>query len=153
MKSAISKNFSDLAFRILFSLIFVGLGAEHVFRDELIQQLMPDWIPAARAVSVFCGLFLITGGGLIAIGYRLKLAAVMLGGFLIAVTILVHAPALAAQSNPVADPADQWIWETLQRSNFVKNLCLLGVCIMLPHYSLGDWSLEAILARKRLRSV
>ena len=147
--SRLGRGLSELlAFRFLFSLIFIGLGGEHIFRDELIQQLMPDWIPAARAVSIFCGLFLVTGGGLIAVGYRLKLAAVMLGAFLVAVTILVHAPALAAARGPVADPADQWIWDTLQRSNFVKNLCLLGVCLMLPHYRLGEWSLESLLAKK-----
>lgn len=145
------KDFSDLVFRLLFCLIFVGLGGEHLVSDDLIQRLMPVWVPSPRAVSIFCGLFLISGGAMIALGYRLKLAAIMLGTFLVVVTALVHAPALASASAPVSDPADRWIWDTLQRSNFVKNLCLLGVCMMLPFYETGNWSLHSYLERKRRR--
>lgn len=152
MTSQISKDFSDLAFRILFSLIFIGLGGEHIFRDALIQEMMPTWIPIPRLVSIICGLVLTLGGGLIAIGYRLKFAALILAIFLVTVTILVHAPALAASTAPVSNPQDTWIWDTLQRSNFVKNLCLLGVCIMLPHYKMGAWSLESILDSKSRKS-
>src|SRR5690606_12612999 len=107
------------------------------------------WVPFPRMVSIFCGLFLFTGGLLIALGYQLRLAAVMLGTFLVTVTILVHAPALQASGTIVAHPDDQWLWDTLQRSNFVKNLCLLGVCIMLPYYRLGDWSLESAIEKRR----
>lgn len=149
-----SKDFSDLVFRVLFSLIFIGLGGEHLMSDDLIQRLMPEWIPIPRLVSIICGLVLFLGGGMIAIGYRLKIASVMLGCFLVAVTALVHAPALQGQFSPVACPEDQWMWDTLQRSNFVKNLCLLGVCAMLPFYRTGRWSLEAILeARRKKRTL
>ncbi len=145
-----SKDFSDLIFRLLFSLIFIGLGGEHLLSDELIQKLMPVWVPSPRLVSVFCGLILFQGGIMIAIGYRLKVAAIMLGTFLIVVTALVHAPAIQGLVSPVSCPEDQWMWDTLQRSNFVKNLCLLGVCMMLPFYRTGRWSLEGFLeARKK----
>lgn len=143
-----TRDASDLIFRLLFSLIFIGLGGEHLVSDNLIQRLMPDWVPSPRLVSIFCGLLLLSGGALIALGYRLRLAAAMLGTFLIAVTAMVHAPALQGASNPVAHPADQWLWDTLQRSNFVKNLCLLGVCVMLLHYPLGRWSLQRYLEER-----
>ncbi|MDQ8204514.1 DoxX family protein [Pelagicoccus sp. SDUM812003] len=148
MSIQISKNVSDLCFRLLFCLIFLGLGAEHLFSDELIQKLMPQWIPAPRLVSIFTGLVLFAGGAMIALGYRLKWAAFLLGSFLVFVSILVHAPAMASPEASPLNPENKWIWDTLQRSNFVKNLCLLGVCLMLPHYQLGDWSLEAWLKRK-----
>lgn len=141
-----SRDFSDIVFRLLFSLIFVGLGAEHLISDELIQKLMPLWMPSPRVVSLGCGIILFTGGGMIALGYRLKTAAIILGSFLIGVTAIVHAPALQGYQSPVVSPEDQWIWDTLQRSNFVKNLCLLGVCTMLIHYKPGKWSLERFLA-------
>lgn len=144
----LSKNVSDLAFRLLFSLIFLGLGIEHIVSDELIQRLMPHWIPLPRLVSILSGFVLIGGGILVAIGYRIQLAALLLGSFLIAVTAAVHAPALMTQTPPVASHEDLWIWDTLQRSNFVKNLCLLGVCIMLQHYKLGKWALEEILSKR-----
>ncbi|MBK1878854.1 DoxX family protein [Pelagicoccus mobilis] len=142
-----SRDFADLVFRLLFSLIFIGLGGEHLLSDELIQKLMPEWMPGPRFVSIFCGIILFTGGSMIAVGYRLKLAAILLGSFLVLVSAVVHAPALQGIASPVADPRDQWLWETLQRSNFVKNLCLLGVCMMLPFYTPGRWSLERMLKK------
>lgn len=137
-----SRDFADLVFRLLFSLIFIGLGGEHLVDDELIQKLMPAWMPGPRIISISCGIILFGGGAMIALGYRLKLAAIVLGTFLIVVTAVVHAPALQGLASPVVDPRDQWIWDTLQRSNFVKNLCLLGVCTMLPFYKPGRWSLD-----------
>lgn len=145
-----SRDFSDIVFRLLFSLIFIGLGAEHIVRDELIQRLMPDWMPYPRLVSIFSGLSVMTGGLMIALGYRLKVAACILGTFIVVVTAIVHAPALGAAA-PVSEE-DRWVWDTLQRSNFVKNLCLLGVCVMLTHYRLGAWSLESWLLRRSSRS-
>lgn len=144
-----SKDVSDLIFRLLFSLIFIGLGGEHLVSDDLIQKLMPEWMPSPRLVSIMCGLVLFIGGAMIAVGYQIKVAAIMLGTFLVVVTALVHAPAIQGIESPVADPRDQWMWDTLQRSNFVKNLCLLGVCTMLPYYHTGRWSLEAHLASRK----
>lgn len=146
-----SKDFADVTFRFLFSLIFIGLGAEHAFSDDLIQRLMPDWMPLPRLVSISCGLLLVSGGLMIALGFRLRIAATALGVFLVVVTAIVHAPAMMGRAAPVVDTRDLWLWDTLQRSNFVKNLCLLGVCIMLQHYTPGRWSLETILKRRRVR--
>ncbi|MBC2605588.1 DoxX family protein [Pelagicoccus albus] len=149
MKALVGKDTSDVIFRLLFSLIFIGLGGEHIFRDVLIQKMMPGWMPIPRLVSFSCGIFLVAGGGMIALGYRLKVASVMLGTFLIVVTALIHAPALQGYQSPELDLQNQWIWDTMQRSNFVKNLCLLGVCVMLPHYKLGKWSLDSFLESRK----
>ncbi len=143
-----NKDLVDLTFRLLFSLIFVGLGSEHMLSDDLIQKLMPAWVPMPSYVSIFCGAVLITGGVLIIIGYQIRFASLMLGAFLIAVTLLVHAPALFTEPSFVhAD--SQWLWSILQRSNFVKNLCLLGVCLHLVQYTPGKWSVENYLARTK----
>ena len=48
----ISADMADVLFRGLFCLIFVGLGAEHLFSDDLIRRLMPTWVPFERAVSI-----------------------------------------------------------------------------------------------------
>ena len=137
----INEDVSDLIFRSMFCLIFVGLGMEHIFSDELIQHLMPTWMPYPRAVSVLCGLWLTLWGGMILLGYRLKLAAICLGYFLIIVTLAVHLPAIFY--TPVQIPADaDWMWQILQRSNLAKNLCLLGVCFHLQNHRLGRYSLD-----------
>src|SRR5690606_14186195 len=113
----ISRDLADLIFRLLFCLIVVGLGGEHIFSDALIQQLMPAWMPYPRLVSIVCGVWLCAGGALIALGWRLDIAAVSLGAFLIVVTVVVHFPGLFTAPVPVEH---LWMWQILQRTNFVK---------------------------------
>ena len=141
----LSRDVNELIFRLLFSSIFLGLGGEHLVSDELIQNLMPSWAPYPRVISVLCGILLLTGGTMVLVGWRLHLAAYLLGAFLIVVTAVVHLPALFGM--PPHLPAEsQWMWDILQRSNLVKNLCLLGVCFELGYHRLGRYSLEALLA-------
>ena len=143
----ISRDFSDLVFRILFCLIFIALGGEHLFNDNLLQRLMPGWVPAPRLASIMCGLVLLSGGGLIALGYQLRFAALMLGAFLIIVTTVVHGPALFSTPEFI-EAESEWLWLILQRSNYVKNICLLGICLLLTNYTPGRWSLENRLNRR-----
>jgi uncharacterized membrane protein YphA (DoxX/SURF4 family) len=143
----IDRNFTDLIFRLLFCLIFIGLGGEHLIKDELLQKMMPEWIPYPKAISILCGCILLIGGSLIAIGYKLRHAAILLGTFLIVVTAIVHGPGISIVPQFIS-PESEWLWQVLQRSNYVKNLCLLGVCLLLIHYQPGKWSLEAWLKRK-----
>ena len=140
-----SKDFGDLLFRLLFSLIFLALGSEHILSDDLIQHLMPAWIPMPKVVSILVGMVLCVGGICIVLGWRLRFAAVLLGSFVIVVTLAVHVPAILINPEFVTD-SNQWMWDILQRSNLAKNVCLLGVCVLLWHYVPGRWSLE-----KRLR--
>lgn len=143
----ISEDAADLIFRLFFCLIFVGLGAEHMFSDELIQRLMPEWVPSPRIVSFLCGAWLFTWGSLIAIGWRVKWAAIALGAFVVAVTIAVHAPGVLTR--PVNIPEEAaWMWDILQRTNLVKNICLLGVCFHLLHHEVGRYSVEKWLLRR-----
>ncbi|MCB9780885.1 MAG: DoxX family membrane protein, partial [Alphaproteobacteria bacterium] len=127
---------SELMFRVLFSSIFLGLGAEHLFSDQLIQQLMPTWMPAPRVVSICAGLVLLTGGVQVLLGLHLRRAAWLLGAFLVVVTAVVHVPGVLLP--PPADFGEaEWMWTVLQRSNLVKNLCLLGVCVQLGWHRPG----------------
>lgn len=138
------KDWIDFIFRALFSSIFIGLGGEHLVDDHLIMNLMPDWVPEQRLVSVFSGMVLLSGGTFIILGFELKKAALLLSGFLIAVTVSVHGPALFSIPSTI-HTEDQWLWIILQRSNFVKNLCLLGVCFHLYYYEPRCFSLHYLL--------
>ncbi len=141
MKPHLSYDTADLLFRLLFSLIFIGLGLEHIFSDELIQGMMPDWIGSKRVASVVAGIVLLGGGLSVASGYKVPVAALVLGAFLIAVTLAIHLPALFAK--PAGLPADwTWLWDVYQRSNFFKNLCLLGVCFHLTHHRVGRFAVS-----------
>ena len=90
MKPHLSYDTADLLFRLLFSLIFIGLGLEHIFSDELIQGLMPEWLGNKRVAAVATGVVLLCGGLSVALGYRVPAAALILGGFLIAVTAAIR---------------------------------------------------------------
>lgn len=147
LRRHVDPDTSELIFRVLFSSIFIVLGGEHLFSDDLIRRLMPDWLMAQRALSVASGLWLLIGGVMIAVGIRVHWAAMGLGAFLVAVTALIHVPGM------LAAPADLegdwvWLWDVYQRSNFIKNLCLLGVCFHFLYHEPGRYSLEAVLARR-----
>jgi len=137
---------ADFIFRFLFCSIFLGLGFEHLFSDDLIQLLMPQWMIFERFASVICGIVLITGGVMILIGYKIHVAAALLGLFLIVITLLIHGPGL--MNVPETLPQDwHWLWDIYQRSNIAKNLCLLGVCFWLLEHEPGKYSLDAYLKR------
>ena len=139
----------DLAFRVLFSSIFVGLGGEHLFKDDLLQVLMPAWVPFPRLVSMATGVFLLLGAACILLGYHIRRGAFWLAVFLVIVTVAVHLPGLF--SHPASVPEEAaWLWDMFQRSNFVKNICLLGVCIHLMEHAPGRYSLDYHRARKAL---
>ena len=134
-------GYRDLAFRVLFSSIFLGLGAEHIFQDDLLQLLMPAWVPYPRAASIATGVFLLIGAGSILLGFHIRRGAFWLAAFLVLVTLVVHLPGLFSSPPMVAEDS-VWLWDMFQRSNFVKNLCLLGVCIYLMEHTPGRFSLD-----------
>jgi len=144
----VNRDQADILFRGLFCLIFIGLGGEHIVDDRLIQKLMPGWVPAPRLISILCGVWLMFGGVLILLGWQLRIAAFGLATFLVLVTLVVHLPGIF--SVPASIPAElSWTWDILQRTNLVKNLCLLGVCFHLQHHEVGKYSLSYFLANKK----
>jgi|TARA_B100000315_G_C14397588_1_gene504918 putative oxidoreductase len=140
-------QFTDFLFRALFSLIFIGLGFEHIFQDAQIQSMMPAWLPLKRLISLSVGLLLLTGGFSLLCGYKVKLGAVILGIFLVIVSLTIHLPALA--QIPQDLPQDwHWLWNVYQRSNLFKNLCLLGGCFQLANHRIGRFSVEHYLMKR-----
>lgn len=142
----IDPSIADAIFRLFFSSIFILLGGEHLVDDTLIQHIMPLWVPAKRLVSLLSGVILLTGGIGIATGFMLRAAATLLGCFLVVVTLLVHVPGMFMI--PAELPSDaHWLWDVFQRSNFIKNVCLLGVCVHLLTHEPGRFTLVRTLER------
>lgn len=148
MKAFVNHDVSELLFRLLFSSIFVVLGAEHLFNDELIQQLMPEWLPMKRVCSIASGVILLVGGASIALGVRVQEGAILLGLFLIVVTLVIHVPGMF-QAPAFIAPGNMWLWDLYQRSNFIKNVCLLGVCFHLLTHEPGSLTLPAYFQRRQ----
>lgn len=147
MLHRLNYDLTDLIFRVLFSLIFLGLGMEHLFSDVLIQGMMPDWMAYKRLVSLSAGLVLMVGGLSVLTGYRTTAGGILLGAFLVTVTILIHLPAVVSTPNDLPEQW-QWLWAVYQRSNLVKNLCLLGVCFHLINHDHGKYSLDTWLEKR-----
>lgn len=148
----IPEDVSDLIFRVLFSTIFIGLGFEHLLSDDLLQTLIPGWIGPKRLISIGSGVVLLAGGGSIALGLETRLGATVLAVFLVVVTAVVHGPGLLVRPEGMPDNWS-WVWDVYQRSNFVKNICLIGVCVHLVTHQPGRYSLDCWLRERKGRSV
>jgi uncharacterized membrane protein YphA (DoxX/SURF4 family) len=142
LRRSFDPDTSELIFRLLFSSIFLVLGAEHLFDDRLIQGLIPDWVPLKRYASIGAGALLFVCGASIALGFRVYWAALAISAFLIAVTAIVHIPGMFSAPGGLSDDW-RWLWDVYQRSNFIKNVCLLGVCFHFFYHEPGRYSLEA----------
>lgn len=119
--------------------------------DIIRADLMPDWVPFERAVSIGGGLWLMGWGSLILLGLKVRWAAIALGIFLVIVTAAVHLPGVFSTPGDI-EPRYAWMWDILQRSNLAKNMCLLEVCFHLLHHRVGKYSLEKY-ARAEFRKV
>jgi len=84
------------------------------------------------------------GGGTLVLFGR----ATGLGAFAAVVTLAVHVPGGLARPIFVESEA-LWLWDILQRTNLVKNICLLGGCFHFLHHRLGKYSLARYLGNKR----
>jgi len=135
-------DITDVVFRVMFSLIFIGLGGEHIFSNQLIIKMMPSFLPnfLNQILSIASGILLLGCGLLIASGYHVRMAATLLGIFLVFVNLTIHGPALVYTPSDLT-PDWIWLWQVYQRSNFVKNCCLFGVCLHLINHKLGKYSL------------
>ena len=142
MLHKLNYDVTDLIFRVLFSLIFLGLGLEHLFSDEMIQGMMPQWLSCRRPLSFFSGTVLLVGGLSVLLGFYTTRGAILLGSFLVIVTVLIHLPGTWARPEGLPE-AWGWLWDVYQRSNLVKNLCLIGVCFHLINHRPGKYSLDA----------
>jgi hypothetical protein len=64
------------------------------------------------------------------------------------VTLAIHVPGMFQAPGSIA-PEDMWLWDLYQRSNFIKNVCLLGVCLHLLTHEPGPYTLPGYLQRQR----
>jgi len=138
---------ADLVFRVCFSLIFILLGGEHLFRDTLIQGMMPEGLPWKRAWSIATGLAILCGGGCIMLGLFTRIGATALLVFLVPVTIFVHFHQIGAY--PETLPSSMhWLWNVYHQGSVLKNLALIGAAIHFAFDGAGPLSLDHVLFGK-----
>jgi putative oxidoreductase len=125
--------------RFLLAAIFVASGFGKIADFSGTQGYMASvGMPATALFLVGAILIEVLGGFALVVGYRARVAALALIGFLVPATILFHAfwaaPPEAAQ---------------MQMINFMKNLALMGGLLFVAASGAGAFSLDALLARRR----
>jgi putative oxidoreductase len=116
---------ADLTARIFLAALFIVAGFGKIPGYEGVAGYMqsmgvPGWLlPVVIALEI-------VGGLAIAVGYRTRLAAFLLGGFTVLSGLIFHSP---------ADPAEQ--------TQFLKNLAIAGGFLLLWVHGAGRLSLDA----------
>ena len=117
--------------RVLFALIFITAAPRH-FTHEGIQHAAELGVPLAALLVPLSGLMALAGGLSIALGWRARWGAWLLVGFLVPVTLLMHA------FWKLQDPASTHI----QQAMFAKNVSMLGAALLIAYSGVGPFSID-----------
>jgi putative oxidoreductase len=130
------KSLAGLIGRILLVLIFLNSGIGKILKFDMTAQYM------ARFGIVYANFFLLgaivfelLGSLSVILGFYTRLGAVLLILFLIPTTIIFH--------TNFTDP--------LQMVQLMKNLSMLGGCLILLGMGPGHWSLDTLFRNRKRR--
>jgi putative oxidoreductase len=119
--------------RVLFALIFV-LAAPRHFTHEGIQDVAKHGVYGAVALVPLSGVLALAGGISVALGYKTRWGAWALVGFLVPITLLMHA--YWRLTDPVAIH--------VQTAMFFKNLSMLGAALVISQSGAGPISIDEL---------
>jgi putative oxidoreductase len=122
--------------RILFAAIFLAAAPRH-FTAEGAAHAAELGVPLARLAVPISGVMAIAGGLGVVVGYQTRASAWLLIGFLVPVTVMMHA--FWRLDDPVAVHT--------QQAMFMKNLAMLGALLLIAWFGAGPLSLDARLGR------
>lgn len=119
--------------RILYSLIFILSGFNHIFKlSEMSQYTAMMGVPFPTLATFVTGVMIILGGLSIILGYKTKWGAALLVIFLIPTTFIAH------NFWAVEDPMQSQI----QMIMFMKNTSMTGAALIFYYFGTGPLSLE-----------
>lgn len=126
-------DFIFLIGRVLFSLIFIFAGINHL-KDlkHTIEMIKQFKAPFPRLSAIFTSLLSIIGGLSVAFGLYAKVGALLIFIFLIPATFIAHRFWGLSDEQQIA----------MQRVHFTKNLSLIGVTLMIMYLGSGPMSLN-----------
>jgi len=124
-------KYAPLAGRILFSAVFIMFGLGHFGDAQMMaDNMVPSWIPLPVIVVYLTGIWILVAGVMTLVGFRAKLAGLMLAAFLIPTALIAWGSGFAA--------GDQ-----VATGMFMKDLGLAGAALLLAHFGAGPFSLDA----------
>ncbi len=119
--------------RILFSMIFIVFGLNHIFKLGAMSQYAASMgVPAAKILVLLSGLIIIVGGAFVLLGYKAKLGGWLLFVFLILSALFMH------RFWGVEDP----MMAQNQMIHFMKNMSMAGAALLITYFGSGPHSLE-----------
>lgn len=121
-----------LAGRILFSLVFILSGLNHLIqRQSMAEYARARGLPAPGLAVVLSGIFILACGLMIAVGYSRFIASGLLFLFLVATAFLMHP--FWKEEDPQAQQNEM--------THFLKDLALAGAALIIAYYAGTPWPL------------
>ena len=131
------QSFVPLLARICLCAIFLQSGVSKIISpQETVQAIASQGIPLANIVLILTIIVQLLGGILILLGFKSRIGALLLIGFLIPTTLIFHTN----------------FSESSQQIAFLKNLGLIGGLLMIVAFGPGSISLDENRTDKRLMS-
>lgn len=122
-----------LAGRILFALLFVMSGVNHLMqREAMTQYARGRGLPAPGVAVVVTGLVIIAGGLSVALGWHRFIGAGLLAIFLLLTAVLMH-------------PFWKEEYEQMkmnEMTHFLKDLALAGAALLIAYYAGTEWPMS-----------
>ena len=126
-------NTGALTGRILLAALFIPAGISKIVGFEgTVGYIASVGLPLATLAAITAIVVELIAGLALLVGYRIKLAAVILAVFTLVATVLFH--------NFWALPADQ---AYMQQLMFMKNIAVVGGLLMVAALGGGTWVLGA----------
>lgn len=119
-------KYLPLIARICLALIFLQAGINHALGFSGFVGFIGQTLPLAPLLAIATILFQLVGAVLLILGYKVKVAAILLIVFLIPATLIFH----------------NFIGNFEQLSPFLKNLGLIGGLLLIVYTGAGVVSLE-----------
>lgn len=118
--------------RVLFSLIFITGGINHLTNPQMVGYAASAGVPMPEVLVPFSGVLALLGGLSILLGYKAKIGAWLIVAFLVPVSFMMH------NFWAVTDPQ----MRMMQMVNFNKNMAMLGGAFLIAYFGSGPLSLE-----------
>lgn len=127
------QNALSLAARLLFGLLFLPAGISKVTGfSGTVGYIASVGLPLPTAAALVAILVEVGGGLALLVGFRTRMAAILLAVFTLAASVYFH----AYWSAPVGEAA-------VQHLMFYKNMAIVGGLLALAAHGASQWSVDA----------
>ncbi len=119
--------------RILFSMIFIGSGLNHLMNSQATAQYAEmKGVPGAKPAVILSGLMILAGGIMVLLGWNRLIGAWLLVVFLVPTAFMMHA--FWKETDPMAKQNEM--------AHFLKTLALAGAALLMVYYANDPWPMS-----------